>query len=420
MRINKNKIYKNSLNWGIILLALSITFSITLMNTAAGLLFLALLIKIYSNDLKFISTGLEIPLAVFIGLFLISSFFSPDIRGSLNDILQNYWYILHLYLVVYLFEQKEMKKFLTYLGWAAFGISVYTILQSTIGLNFNLGFKIGEAIKLIPPALEEVVNIGDYSIFLGTGIMGHQVTFGGQLLMLIFVAAAIFKKLFIPGLVFLALFFNFTFSAWFGFIVALLVYVFYLKKKKVLAIFSVFVLAGLLFFAGTKLEDKEDILAEQLTADEMTVRLERGKTALRMFSLNPLTGTGSSQYKTVFDREYRDAFPRAEDAPIQRPSSIYFNILIDGGLLVFLAFLYLIIKFIRLYLKPDSSYKRRWKNLHYACWLALLAVFTGGIFRDYLTAAQNSVLIWTLAGIIIKLKKSKWSRRMSLPESNLE
>ncbi len=420
MRLEIDEIYKNSLNCGIILLAVSMTFSITLMNVAAGLLFIALIIKKFRKNLSLTPTGLEIPLAVFIGLFLVSSLFSPDIGGSLNKVVQDYWYIVHLYLVVYLFEQREMKRFLTYLGWAAFGIALYTILQSTVGLNFNLDFQIGETFRLIPPALQEVINIGNYSIFLGTGIMGNQITFGGQLLMLLFITAAVFNKLFISVLVCLALFFNFTFSAWIGLIIALMVYSFKLKKKRIYLVLSSCIFGLLLFTAGVNLEVDKGVLAEELNTRELNSRLDRAKTALKMFTLQPFTGTGAGRYREVLNQKYPEAFPADSEYPVQRPSSIYLNLLIDGGFLVFLSFMVLIFIFVKLYLKPDPSYKRRWKNLHYACWLALLAVFTGGVFRDYLTAAQNSVLIWTIVGLIIKLKQSSWSRRMSLPESNLK
>ena len=141
LKLDSKKIFEFMLQWGILILAVSITFSISLMNTAFVMLFIALLIQVFKNKTKFIKTGLERPIAVFNGLFLLSAILSPNPAKSIKDVTDNYWYILHIYVVINLFGTKEIDKFARILAWSAFAIGIYTVLQSLIGLNFNLQFR---------------------------------------------------------------------------------------------------------------------------------------------------------------------------------------------------------------------------------------------------------------------------------------
>jgi hypothetical protein len=391
VKINTDKIYKQSLNWGIILLAVSITFSITLMNVAFGFLSLAFAIKLFKKDVKFISTGLEIPLGIFLFFYILSALISGNTLNSLKTVINNYWYILHLYVIIYLFGQQELRKFVKILGWSAFAVAVFTVLQSLGGLNFTLHFNINSTIKFAPPILTKFTEICGYPIYIGTGIIGQHMRSAGQILMLFFFTYAAFKKKWPAVILFIALILSFSFSVWFGFLIAFLWYLLVRKKKFITAAVStLMVLAVLVYIQAPK----------RTVKDEISNKIKDVKISLKVFTERPLLGIGAGQYNKV------------SNGNPSSPQSIYMNMLVEGGILTFLAFIYFIYTLCKLYLKRLPSLKERWRELHISAWLALLAILSAGFFNNFLTYAENSVLIWTLAGIIIKIKQSRWTHRL--------
>ncbi len=399
INFNYDKIYNGLISWGITLLAISITFSITLMNISFGLLFIALLLQIIYKKVKFQSTGLEIPLVIFLSLSVLSAVLGPAPLKSIKDISDNFWYILHMYLVIYLFGSKEIDKFVKILGWSTIAISIYTILQSTIGLTFNLEFNLGETIKMVAPKLEKVTECAGMSIFMGTGIMGHHLTFGGQIMMLTFFSYIAFgKRKLITLLVAMALFFSFAFSAWFGFVISVMLYLFSSKKRRVYAVSIVALFILLLTIVPGSLNRVEIKLRD---------RIHIWKTSLKIYSMHPIMGVGPGQYTRIFDEEYLEKFPGASPAGARCHShSVYLDVLTEGGLLAFLAFIFFLWKFVKLYAIPPVTGK--WIELYKACFYALAAVMVASIFQAYLTDAENSVLIWTLAGLLIRIKKIEY------------
>jgi hypothetical protein len=373
MSIQNNIIYKHLLNWGVILLAISITFSISLMNVAFALLSIALIIRIFKREVKFIPTGLEIPLAVFLGFYLLSSILSPDPGKSIKGVMDDYWYILHMYIVIYLFDEKAIKKFMVFLGWAAVGLGIYTVLQSFAGLNFNLNFHLSQNFKMVAPVLSKITDIKGHPIYLGTGLMGQHRTFGGQILMLLFFTYGVFREKWKIAVTLMALVLTFIFNVWIGFLVAALL-IFSLKKKK---ISYMVILAGFLLL---------------MLAYGIYLHKDNGISwgnIINICKSIPIIGNGSGAN-----------------------GSVYSNILIEGGLLAFGGFLFLIIKFFIKYFNLPSESKGKWKRMHTGCLLGVAGILIAGLCRNYLTDAQNAVLFWTLMGLVVKIKLSKWSLPM--------
>ncbi|MBN2406779.1 MAG: O-antigen ligase family protein [Elusimicrobia bacterium] len=393
MTINYDSVYKNLLNFGIVLLAVSITFSITLMNIAFVALFLALVIQLVRKKIRLYSTGLELPLALFIGFYILSAVLGPHPMKSIKDVSDNYWYILHMYLVVYLFGTKEIDKFIKILGWSAIAISIYTILQSLIGLTFNLEFRMGETIKAVAPDLERVMKVWGWPIYMGTGITGHHLTFGGQLMMLTFFTIFVFERKWPVLLLFMAFFLSFAYSAWVGFTISAIVYFIFIRKR-------IFVTAGIILLFLVLMFSVPG--NSRRIFGKLNDRVNIWKTSLKMYSLKPVFGVGAGQYSRIFKEKYEKKFTGISTGARTHAHSIYLDILTEGGVLTFLAFMFFLWKFISIYAPPSAG---KWKRLHLGCVFALLAVMCAGFFQTYLTDAENSVLIWTLAGLIVLTKK---------------
>ncbi len=396
MKVSYDKIYNSFLNSGIVLLAISITFSITLMNTAFGFLCVAFLILLFKKKVKFYSTGLEIPLLIFVGFYLLSASIGPQPLKSIKDVLDNYWYVFHMYIVVYLFGEKETVKFIKILGWSAFIMAVYAILQSMAGLTLpgSMKFQMVSVIRMGASNLEKVTELFGFPVYMATGILGHHLTFGGQMMMLTFVAYASFKKRLPVLLVFLSLILSFAYSCWVGFISALIIFFAFKKKRILYSIGIILIFAVLLIFVP---------LNRQKIKDKFSDRINIWKTSFEIYSQRLIFGVGAGQYTYIFDREYAEKYPGAVSGARCHPHSIYFDMLTEGGILTFLAFIFFLFKFFKLYSSPPK--KEKWRRLHTASLFALAAILAAGVFQTYLTDAENSVLIWTLAGLIINIKK---------------
>ena len=386
MSINTDRIYEVLLNWGLVILALGVTFSLTLMSTSVMLLLAAFLILLFKKKIKFKPTGLEVPLLLFIGLYLLSALFGPQPLESIRHIANDYWYILIMYLVMYLFDSKEIDKFVKILAWAAMGVAIYTIGQSLVGLDFNLKFNIGRVIRVVAPQLIEAGEIFGHPIYFGTGIMGHHLIFAGQLMMLTLFTSVAFRKKWPTLLVFLALVLTFVYSAWFGFVAALVVFFGFNKKRRIFAVILVMLL-GVLIVSSTGIRHN--------IKNNLTGQVGLMGTSLKMYGLKTVIGTGAGQ-SSELHREHTLRHPATAGR------SIYLDIITEGGILTFLAFLFLLWKFLKLYAIPPPVGK--WKSLHKAGVLALIAVMAAGVFGSYLTTPANSVLIWTIAGFVVRIK----------------
>jgi hypothetical protein len=385
MSAKRNSIYMYFLNWGIILFAVSIVFSITLMNIAFILLTIAFLIRVFKKDIEYISTGLEIPLLIFVLFYFISSALNPHPVKSIRFLLDNYWYILHMYLVIYLFGEKEINKFMGILGWAAVGLGIYTILQSFVGLNFNLNFQIGDKIRMAAPVLKKATHFGEHVIYLGSGIMGQHRTFGGQILMLTFFTYGVFREKWKIIITCIALFLSFIYSIWLGFLFSI-IFIILLRKKKLIYSLILFCLFGL-FMSSNLYLNKE--------------KINSWKTSVDIFQSRPVRGFGAGG---------KNLTPILKEKNISHCSSIYIDILMQGGVLTFCAFMFLIFRFFVLYLNLPPQAKGKWKRIHVGCLLGVAGILFSGLFRNYLTDAQNAVLFWTLTGLIVKIKLSKWNQ----------
>jgi O-antigen ligase len=401
MNININTVEDKLLTYGLALLAVSITISISLMTVATGLLVLAIVIKVFKKDITFKKTGLEIPLLLFIAAYSISALFSASPGNALKGVMDNYWYILNMYIIVYLCKRKDISRFLKILAAASVVMGIYALIQAFTGwpLLGGLSGKIF-GIKMGDTVIEKVTSIifmgRQIPIYMGTGVLSHHLTFGGQILMLSFLSYGVLKKrwksLFVIG----GLVVSFAYSAWLGFITGI-IFMLLFKKKRIKYAVAFFILTVILFISvpGNVAKIK----------GKLEGRIAIWTVSSKIYKASPLLGVGSGQYTRVFKKDYLDDFKGPTSGSSCHPHSIYLSMLVGGGALTFLAFLFFIYKFIKLYIRPpDSLENTKWRLIYTLLWASLFAIAVAGFFQTYLTDAENSVLIWTIAGMIVKLK----------------
>jgi hypothetical protein len=366
-------------------------FSITLMNASFILLFIAFLMLVFNKEVKYIPTGLEIPIIVFLGAYSLSSVFSRNPLKCMNSLVYDYWYILHMYLIIYLFEEKEVNKFIKYLSWTAVGIGIYTVLQSLVGLNFNLNFQVGETLRMVSPELKKFTHFNGHPVYLATGIMGQHHTFGGQILMLLFFTYGVCQEKWRSMVIFIALVLSFIQGVWLGFMLTAVIALFLKNKMKPALRFSLLAICIISIFVFLRFNPQLNGYLHE--------RISSWGTSLGAFKNSPFLGVGAGEADAlkVFKEKRQIYF-----------SSIYSDIATEGGLLTFCAFLFFLFRFISLYFTFPAESKGRWKRIHMGCFLGIIAVLIAGLFRNYLQDAENSVLFWTLAGLAVKIKTSEW------------
>ncbi|MGM0441618.1 MAG: O-antigen ligase family protein, partial [Elusimicrobiota bacterium] len=334
--------------------------------------------------------------------FIISALFSSDAPlHSLEYIWFNYGWIFCMYFMIYMFKPEDIFKFLKIMAWTAVAAGAYTVVQGFTGWPL-----LGGLAAIIDKGVLAGISMGKDALdkapvgFRAAGVFSHHLTAGGQMAMLSIISYGIIKKkwllVFIPA----GLFFSFAYSAWGGFILGI-VFVLIIKYKKVKWGLALAVLFGAVFIS---VPGNVSVLEEKLSG-----RLAIWEASWHMYKTSPVLGIGAGRYTPTFKEDnYRQKFPHLPSSGASgHPHNLYLSKLVRGGAVTFLAFLFFIVKFVQLYIRPPTEMKNtKWFNLYYLLWGALVCIFGAGFFQNYLTAAQNSVLIWTVIGIIVSLKVS--------------
>ncbi|MFW6129716.1 MAG: O-antigen ligase family protein [Atribacterota bacterium] len=396
MLTESEKIYKNVLNTGIILLGIGIPFSVFLMGLSLGFLIISVILGIIIKKIKIHSTGLEIPLVIFLVLYLFTAVIAPtDNLKNIKNITDNYWSILFMYMVVFLFKEKQIKKFTKILGWSIIAASGYTILQSFAGLTLAVKFHMPDMTNALSYEIEKVTEIFGYPIFMGTGTLGHHLTFGGQMLMMLFFSMAVFKNKKYLVLPFTAFVLSFAYSAWFGFFAGVFLWLLIKENRKKYA----FLFAGMFVLILFAVPGNFSKIKEKFKD-----RIKIWNTSFSMYQESPVVGIGAGNYRYKLKEDNGKKYDISGGATTH-PHSVYLTILTDGGIVTFTAFiLFWIIFFTRYSRSPPAE---KYTRLHKFSVIAVVSVLFAGIFQNYVTDAENSVLLWTLMGIIVKTHKIK-------------
>ncbi|MGM0568953.1 MAG: hypothetical protein ACQESB_07055 [Elusimicrobiota bacterium] len=384
MLANIKKLKELFLDWGIVLLAIGASFSQDFMHAGFALLFISFLVRLFKGEISFKKSGLEIPVALFLASGIVVSLFSGSAGESFLYFIERFWYVVFIFIAIYLFRERELKKFTLFAAWAGIGIAVYTVLQSLIGLNFNLEFNIGGIIKFSPPELREVFSIGQHPVYAGIGIIGRGTEFALQILMLMFFIYGAFRKQLGLFLAFAALVFTFVYQVWFA-LLAIPLYLFFSKKRPVHAALSAFFILTLLWLIPG-----------------FSFSLSGWESLIRFFRQSPwrvLTGTGFGLFRQA-----------AGAASV--PDSFYLRLLAEGGLIGLGSFVFFMLSYYKLYFTVPPSTKEIWRKNHYGCILAVTGVLLAGVFAPVIMHPVNAMLFWTLAGMGVKTKQGGWTRRL--------
>ncbi|MEA3506848.1 MAG: O-antigen ligase family protein, partial [Elusimicrobiota bacterium] len=276
------------------------------------------------------------------------------------------------------------------MAWAAVVVSLYAILQSFLGLHTTMSLRLpDETIMMVKPRDEVVMTVLGWPVRMGTGIMGIHLTYGGQIMMMSFFVWAVFKKKWPFALTVVSLLLSFAYSAWLGFVAALSLFYGFRKKTAKYAVLLLVLFFTVLFTVPGN---------RQKVMHKLTDRMRIWNISLEMYSTNPVFGIGPKRFKYIYEDKYLE---NESDTHLGHSHSVYLDLLTEGGPLTFLSFLFFVWRFLKKY---GKRVKGKHRNLHTASLLALLGIAVASFFQNYHTAAENSVLIWIIIGITVKLK----------------
>ena len=205
-----------------------------------------------------------------------------------------------------------------------------------------------------------------------------------------------------------SLFLTFSRSAWFVFLLGLLLVLILFRKyigRKTFLISLVLLFSVLLFplFSVSKTLVGDNSLS-------ISRRLELTAASFSMFKDFPLSGVGLNNF-TVRLEDYK--FIVGVTRFIQPAHNIYLLVLSESGLLGLTGFLILILAAFR------KAYRSRMNRLGIVILVSLLQLLFLGLFDHYLLTLQQGMLIfWILIGIALSLKSLSLPVEGNFPRMN--
>jgi O-antigen ligase len=370
-----------------VFIALYLLFSMVSISFGQIFISLALIcwvIILVRKEEKFAFPSFFWPILVYVGLSLVSSFLSVNMKLSLKDSRELLLFLLIPIVYTGFREEDTLKKANLALLASAYVSSLYSLYQ------FTFKFKANFAVRI-------------------QGFMGQVMTQGGLLMLFSCMALSILifshdRIRYLWGLGLLLALFAVTLSqtrnAWIGLIIAASVILFIYKPK---ALILVPLAVALFYLASPQLIKKRALSSFNLKDLPSMVRIEYLRVGLKIISEYPLFGTGPDTVKMV----YQDPkYGLSEDA--KKFVHLHNNILqtaAERGIPTLLAWLTLMVwvflSLLRLLKNKDPALL----PLTAAGLGALVALFTAGLFEYNFADSEVTTLFLYMITIPFSLAR---------------
>jgi O-antigen ligase len=413
MKLIKEIVKQRSIgSLGIFGFAIFAPISIAFSQICIGITLLGWLIKMI-QDKSFIwkRTPLDIPILIYVSFQIIAVLTSQDMKLAWSGWINTDWFILFYYAVVNLIdEESDYKRIFTIMALSGTVSAVYGIIQHFVGVDFIRGDR----------------NVWPYgSYFRATGFFSLPLTYGGVQLGLFFLLAPFYflkekllnKKLLstILILLFLSIIASYARSAWMGFGGALILLLFFLKKKYIFTIIGTAV-AGFIaiYFIHPDLLFKYGLfsmfdISENAPYNNL-VRIKLWHSTWNMIKDNWLNGIGYSHYAEILET-YKVPF---DYRGLTDPHNDYLKVAALSGIFGGIAFIVLWVRDLRI--KYISFRKPRfledltlWKAGGIGSFFAVFALLVAAFTQEYYHDAETAELWWFIValGMIGVLNKAK-------------
>lgn len=366
-------------------------------------------------DSKIVSHPISIAILINLAWMMVTTVTSEEIFYSVKFLLARMWFVsVFFYLMSQLFKKKKSINLFFWLFMTSLSIAViYTVV-----VHSQNGFTRQASTWVMFPFFKE------------------HTSYGAVLAMFIpisFVFAFLYNHnrnarisgFFLFSILLIGVVLSFTRAAWLSIVVAIIVMLFVVLKvrKEVIVLLAAMVIGFLLY-------NQEDILKkfeknDQVSSDNLTEhvesisnistdasnleRINRWKSAFRMFEERPIFGFGPGTYMFLY-------------APYQKPSektiistnagnmgnahSEYIGPLAESGL--FGAISVLLIVFMTVYYGILTYYKLDDPNLKLiamACLMGLITYWTHGFLNNFLEMDKASCPVWGFSALLVVLDR---------------
>ncbi len=278
--------------------------------------------------------------------------------------------------------------------------SYYLVLLSVNSLKH---IKVFISLLLIATSIVCLISLQYHSSGrLGSLVLRNPNSFGNFLALVIPFSVSLFvfgrfergKKLLIACsliLMFISLVFTFSRSAWFGVIVSIF-FLCVLKPRARLFLLIFGIISGIFLFSPVKKRVFKDI-----SDPGAQYRIIKAKIAFDKFKENPLLGSGLGSFH--YEAQFSDVWAYRAHSTLENN---YLVLLAEGGLIEFIAFLYLIIALAKKFL----SLLKRIQDPFLSVVLlgsgaSIISTLAAGMFEDTLFFPKNNWLIGMFMGIVM-------------------
>jgi O-antigen ligase len=234
---------------------------------------------------------------------------------------------------------------------------------------------------------------------------------------------------------------SFTRAAWLSIILAYGVYfIFLLKINWRIIVLGIFVIASILFLykdpiaekiASNKQSSSKDISkhiksVSNIKNDASNLeRINRWKSAIRMFEAKPLVGFGPGTYRfqyAPFQRSYEQTYVSTNSGSLGNAHSEYLSPLAETGIIGGLIFIVLIVLTVRtgrrLYIRAKSQ---EIKFLAIGILIGLFTYYFHGFLNNFLDQDKASAPFWSMIAILVALDVYHNQKEETIQtENNLE
>lgn len=388
-----------------------------------GLMFIAW-IKMFSDKELFkdlYKHPISIAIIVYLVWLLITAISSSVPMASIKLLITRLWFISSFYLLAYSWfqENKNIHRFVKAYLLGLCLVAIYTIV-----IHATKGFEHEAAHWVMSPFFKDHTSYGmALALILPFGFYMRKWASKDKI-------SALFTVVLV--ILILATVLSYTRAAWLSLIVAACVFVIMKLRIRFSLLFSGIAIftsllcvfqSDILMALEKNSQDSSDSFMEHvesmfnISTDASNLeRINRWKSAIRLFEERPHVGWGAGTYQfnyAPYQNHFEKSIISTNAGNMGNAHSEYLSVLAETGwpgLLIFLVLIVMIFtKGIVLYHKLEDK-QEQWMLM--ACILGLTTYFTHAFLNNFLDMDKASVPIWAFVAIIVVLDQRHQNRQI--------
>ena len=388
-----------------------------------GLMFIAW-IKMFSDKELFkdlYKHPISIAIIVYLVWLLITAISSSVPMASIKLLITRLWFISSFYLLAYSWfqENKNIHRFVKAYLLGLCLVAIYTIV-----IHATKGFEHEAAHWVMSPFFKDHTSYGmALALILPFGFYMRKWASKDKI-------SALFTVVLV--ILILATVLSYTRAAWLSLIVAACVFVIMKLRIRFSLLFSGIAIftsllcvfqSDILMALEKNSQDSSDSFMEHvesmfnISTDASNLeRINRWKSAIRLFEERPHVGWGAGTYQfnyAPYQNHFEKSIISTNAGNMGNAHSEYLSVLAETGwpgLLIFLVLIVMIFtKGIVLYHKLEDK-QEQWMLM--ACILGLITYFTHAFLNNFLDMDKASVPIWAFVAIIVVLDQRHQNRQI--------